>query len=302
LLALGVIGYGYWDVNIRPKGETVLQVGDKSFSLGYFERRVHYAVVQSGYSLPSNIDALRSQLEQLITQVGREELTRQGARELGITVTDQEIDEEIARRQELPSSPDRETFLAAYREAVRESGLSTEDFRSVIEASLLESKVRQMFLEDVADTAEQVRFRLIQVGTEEEAQDVVARLDAGEDFGDLARELSLDTASKEQVGERDWTLLEAFTDELKAVFSELEVGERSDPIAVDTSYVIVEPLEKDSARETTDIQKQDLASRALVNWLDELRNQLGVLSSMNEEQANTLLEKWVQDARRAPSG
>lgn len=302
LLAASVIVYGYWDTTIRPKGETVLQVGDTSFSLGYFERRVHYAVVESGYSLPSDIQVLTSRLDQLVTQVGREELTRQGARELAITVTDQEIDDEIARQQGLLANADREAFVAVYRKAVRDSGLSTEDFRDVIEAELLEDKVRQTFAEEAPDSTEQLRFRLILVATEEEAQDVLARLDAGEDFGDLVRELSLDTRAREQGGERDWTPLDTLTDELVEVFSELEVGERSEPIAAPQGFVVVEPLEKAADRETTDIQKQELANSALVRWLDELRERLGLVSTFDEEQTNTLLQKWIDEAQRAPSG
>lgn len=302
LLAVGVIGFGYWDTNIRPKGETVLQVGDKSFSLGYFERRVRYAVAQSGYALPPDIETLRIQLQVLVTQVEREELTRQGAPELGITATDQEIDDEIARQQGLPPSVEREAFLAAYREAVRQSGLSTKDFRSLMEASVLNSKIRQIFVEDAPDTAEQVRFRLIQVASEEEAQDVVDRLDAGEDFGDLARELSLNTTTKEQGGELDWMLLETLPEELSTALSELEVGERSEPIALSQQYLVVEPLEKAADRETTDQQKQDLADLAVVDWLDGLRSRVGVLNSLDEEQTNSLLQEWVDEAGSAPSG
>lgn len=302
VVAIGVIGFGYWDTQIRPKGETVLKVGDQSFSLGYFERRVKYAVVQSDYFLPQDVDTATSLLQSLMSQVETEELTRQGAAELGITVTEQEIDDEIAQQESVPANADREVFLAAYRDAVRESGLSTDDYRRVIEAGLLREKVRQMFLDQAPDTAEQVRFRLIQVATEEEAQDVVARIDAGEDFGDLARELSLDTASAEQGGEQDWAVLETLIDPLREPLTTNEIGQRSDPIAVNQAYVVVESLERAADRETTDAQKQAIAERDLVVWLNDMEAELGVESSLDEEQTNTLIETWVSEAGRAPSG
>lgn len=302
VVAIGVIGFGYWDTQIRPKGETVLKVGDKSFSLGYFERRVKYAVAQSGYFLPQDVDTATSLLQSLLAQVETEELTRQGAAELGITVTEEEIDDEIALQENVPANADREVFLAAYRDAVRDSGLSTDDYRRVIEAGLLREKVRQMFLDQAPDTAEQVRFRLIQVATEEEAQDVVTRIDAGEDFGDLARELSLDTASAEQGGEQDWAVLETLIDPLREPLATNEIGQRSDPVAVNQAYVVVEPLERAADRETTDAQKQAIAERDLVVWLDGMEAELGVESSLDEEQTNTLIEKWVSEAGRAPSG
>lgn len=302
VVAVGVIGFGYWDTHVRPKGETVLKVGDQSYSFGYFERRVKYAVVQSDYYLPQDTQTLTSLLQVLVSQVGREELTRQGARELRISVTDQEIDNEIARQEEVPSGAAREEFLAAYRDAVRKSGLSTEDYRRVIEAGLLRDKVRQMFLENAPDTADQVRFRLIQVATEQEAQDVIARLDAGEDFGDLARELSLDTTSKEQGGEQDWVVPETLISQVREPLAQLEIGQRSEPIAVSQGFLVVEPLERAANRETTDVQKQAIADSDVAAWLDDLSNRLGVVNSMDSEQTNTLLEEWVNEARKAPSG
>jgi peptidyl-prolyl cis-trans isomerase C len=308
LLAAGVIGYGYWDTNVRPKSETVLQVGDTSFSLGYFERRVHYVVVETGYVLPEDLTGSQLQqllgvlLEQLITQVETGELTRQGARDLAITATDQEIDDEIAQRQGVPSDAEQEAFLAAYRAAVRESGLSTEDFRSIMEAAVLDGKIRDRFLEEAPDSVEQVRFRLILVASEEEAQDLVARLDAGEDFGDLARDLSLDVATQEQGGERDWTPLDTLTGDFRTALSELEVGETSEVIANPQGFVVLEPLEKAAERETADDQKAALANRAFSDWLDELRSRVEVVNSLDQDQTNTLLQKWLKETQRVPGG
>ncbi|GAH37431.1 unnamed protein product, partial [marine sediment metagenome] len=51
---------------------------------------------------------------------------------------------------------------------------------------------------------EQVHIQAILLGSEKEAQDVRARLDAGEDFTALAEELSQHEATKESGGDFDW--------------------------------------------------------------------------------------------------
>lgn len=308
VVALGVIGFGYWDTNIRPKGETVLQVGDRSFSLSYMERRIQYSVAQTGYELPDNLTNAQLQqlvgslVDQLITSVEDEELTRQGAHEMGIGATEEEIDNEIAQSQGLGADADPEEFRTAYREAVRSSGLSTEDFRDIMEASVLETKIRDKFLEEAPDSAEQVQFQLILVATEEEAQSVIDRLDAGEDFGDLAKELSLDTATKDQGGVRDWTPLRTLLDEVQEAILPLDIGERSEPILIPQGYLILEPLEEPTERETTDDQKAALANRTFFDWQDEIRSRVGVVNSLNADQTLTLLQKWVDESRRLPSG
>jgi parvulin-like peptidyl-prolyl isomerase len=308
VLAAGVIGYGYWDTSIRSKNEAVLQVGDTSLSLSYLERRIHQAAVQSGYQMPQDITAsqtqqiLESLLDQVLTQVESEELTRQGAPELGITATDQEIDDEIAKQQGVTSDASQEEFLTAYSTAVRESGLSTEDYRNMIEASVLDSKVRDKFLKEAPDTAEQVRFRLILVATEDDAKKVIDRLDAGEDFGDLARELSTDSGSKDEGGEYDWMPVKTLPDQIVQTLSNLKVGERSEPIAVSQGYLVLEPLDKPTERETTDDQKSSLADRAFSDWQDEVRSRVGVVDSLSQDQTNTLLQEWFDETQGAPSG
>ncbi len=308
MLAAGVIGYGYWDTSIRPKSEAALQVGDTSFTLSYLERRIHQAAVQSGYVMPQDITAtqtqqiLQSLLDQVLTQVESEELTLQGAPELGITATDQEIDDKIAELQGLTSDTSQEEFLTAYRKAVQESGLSTKDYRNMIEASVLESKIRDKFLKEAPDTAEQVRFRLILVATQDDAKKVIDRLDAGEDFGDLARELSTDSASKDKGGEYDWMPVKTLPDQLVQALSSLNVGQRSEPIAVSQGYLVMEPLDKPTERQTTDDQKASLADSAFNDWQNQVRSRVGVVNSLSQNQTNTLLQKWFEEAKGAPSG
>jgi peptidyl-prolyl cis-trans isomerase C len=303
-VVVGVVAFGYWDTKIRPKGETVLQVGDKSFSLDYFERRIHYEVVKEGLALPQGTDAstVNSLLQTLMEQVQREELTRQNAQDLGITVTDQEIDDQIAQREGVSFGNKSEAFLAAYRKAVRESGLTTDAYRDLIEARLLGSEVQQTFLDQVPDTTEQVHIRQIVVATEEEAQNVIDRLDNGEDFGDVAAELSLDTSSKDQGGELDWLPVDTLLQSVRDALSNLDVGEHSEPIALSQNYLILEPIDPPEERETSDANKQTLASLAQSDWLDGLASEVTIVNSLDSDQRTDLLNTWVKESQRFASG
>lgn len=278
--------FGYYQTQVRPKGETVIQVGDRSFSLRYLERRLRYDIREGN---PIYLANPAQATDFLVNEIGREELMRRGAPEKGVDLSEEAIDAEIRRQKNVPPNADRNTFAVVYREAVRDSGLSTEGYRDVIAADLAEGALRAMFEEEAPETAEQVRFRLIQLATEDDAQAALERLENGEDFAVVARELSQDAASREQEGEQDWTprrILDPALDE--ALFS-LEIDELSDVITGMNALFIVEVLEREAERETTPIQRSSLASRAMEEWLGEVRDRLGVTVTLDDDKRSSIL-------------
>ncbi len=47
LVAVVVVGvgvFGYYQTNVKPKGESVIRVGDRAFDMGYMERRLRYEI------------------------------------------------------------------------------------------------------------------------------------------------------------------------------------------------------------------------------------------------------------------
>lgn len=283
--------FGYYQTEIRPKKETVIQVGERTFSLQYLERRVRYDIREGSTMYAANL-AQAAQL--LVEEIGREELMRQGAPEKGIDLSEEAVDAEIAHREGVPTNADRNAFADAYREAVRSSGLSTQGYRDVIAADLAEEAIQTKFEEEAAETAEQVRFRVIVLATEEEAQAALERLHNGEDFAAVAQEVSLDTASAEQGGEHDWIIRGVTEPALDEVLFSLEVGQLSEVITGQNAFFIVEVLEKAADRETTAGQRSSLASQAKEEWLTELRERLGVIISLDADKQGSIIEA-VQD-------
>jgi hypothetical protein len=287
--------FGYYQTKVRPKGETVIQVGDHSFSLRYLERRLRYDIHQGNTIYLANP---AQAADFLVNEIGREELTRQGALEKGVDLSEEAIDTEIRSEIGVPGGADRNAFAAKYRDAVRESGLSTDGYRDVIAAGLAEEALRAMFEGEVTETAEQVRYRLIQLSTEDDAKAALERLQSGEDFAALAQELSQDAASGEQGGEQDWTpqgLLDLALGE--GLFS-LEIGEVSDIITGVSALFIVEVLEREAERELTPIQQSSLASRAMEGWLSELSERLSVTVTLDGDMTSSLLEVLQSEAGR----
>jgi hypothetical protein len=279
--------FGYYQTKIRPKGETVLAVGTRSFSLDYMERRLRYDFSQGTGSVytsdPTNAAT------NLMNEVENEELLRQGAPEKGVDVSDAAIDAEIRTRQSVPANADLNTFAAAYRQAVLDSGLSTQGYRDVVAADIANKAIQAMFLADAPKTADQVRFRIIVSSTEDKAKAALQRLQNGEDFAAVATAVSEHAASAKQGGEQDWTprgILEPVLDQ--PLFS-LDIGKFSDIIAGTSAYFIVLVEERQDQRETTDTQKSALASQAQGVWLKGLADSLAVATTLSDSQRASIL-------------
>jgi hypothetical protein len=279
--------FGYYQTKVRPKGATVLEVGTRSFSLDYVERRLRYDFAQGSGSIyqsdPTGTPTY------LLNEIENEELLRQGAPEKGVDLSDEAIDAEIRTQQNVPASADRNAFAAAYRQAVRDSGLTTQGYRDVIAAKIASTAIQPIFKAEAPKTADQVRFRVIVNSTEDAAKAALQRLQNGEDFATVAKEASEHTASAEQGGEQDWTprgVLEPALDE--ALFS-LDIGQISDVIAGQSVYFIVQVEERQDQRETTDIQQSALASQAQQDWLKGLADRLGVATTLNNSQRTSIL-------------
>lgn len=142
-------------------------------------------------------------------QIQWEIITRAAADEWGIEITEGDIDAEATRIYESASGgATREEFLAS-------RGVTEAFLRQIAHQALLDQAVRAELTNEVDDpTPEEIDEGVdeaaasltevcvshILVPTEEEAQDVLDRLEAGEEFGDLAQELSQDPGSAENSG------------------------------------------------------------------------------------------------------
>ena len=71
------------------------------------------------------------------------------------------------------------------------------------------------------------------------AEAALARIEAGEIFADLARELSEDASTKEDGGRVDWIEFRALKPEIRKALSSLEIGENSNVVTTDEGYYLL---------------------------------------------------------------
>jgi parvulin-like peptidyl-prolyl isomerase len=272
LVVIGaLIGYplfqDWYEEHVERPESKALEVGETTFDLDYFARRLKLMVAE--YGLQQQPEQASLVVNLLANTLASEEMLRQRAPvDLGVSVTPAEIELEIGDRLGLTQS-DPEAFAAALEQELERADLSDEEYRRMVEADILANRVQEVFSLSVPETIEQVRMRQILVGTEDEALEVLERLDAGEDFGDLAREISLDEATKEEGGEKGWVARDELDLSYAVKVFDLEVGTVSQPIPGPGGYFIFEVEEKEAEREVTDEQRTSISSSYFTYWLDE---------------------------------
>lgn len=179
----------------------------------------------------------------------------------------------------------RQAYDSAMKRLYKTLGITEADFRKMVEASLLEQKLRQWLGERVPTTEEQVRARHILFKPDPEAEDKEAaleearkraeeafrRLQAGEDFAQLAEELSDDLGSKDKGGDLGWFGRGRMQPEFETMAFSLPVGEISEPFTTTYGYHILQVLERDPQRELDEFTLAQRRNQALDEWLQEQR-------------------------------
>lgn len=233
---------------------------------------VHGTIATVKFTRADYLDVLRaspqSAPETPLLILEQHELMRQGAEELGIGVTEDDITAEI-KSLLFPEDEEvsEEEFQARYQETLANSGLSEEWFRWFVEHDLLRTRLDEYLREQVPEAALQVHALGILVATEEEAQTVIQRLEAGEDFATVAQDVSLDQGSKENGGDLGWVPEGLRGEAFEAVAFNLELGATSQPISTAQGYWVIKALVREENRALDEATREQLQANAFGNWL-----------------------------------
>ncbi|HEY55872.1 MAG TPA: hypothetical protein G4N90_00365 [Dehalococcoidia bacterium] len=168
-------------------------------------------------------------------------------------------------------------------------GLSVvEDYAFSVEAGTLsqplydEERVKEggYWLAEVLEkdedaSGELFHVRVILLCSEEEAQEIRARLEEGEDFATLAEEYSQHEASREDGGDLDWLGPDDIEPVLEDFILNSEVGTLSEPVRDDTAattggYWLVKVVAEEESRQISDDDREFLKAEVLDDWINSL--------------------------------
>jgi len=202
-----IVGVGWYIGQYQPLHQTVIRVNNTEFNMKYYiEMLKLYGSDQLSQYTQYLADSAVKNIEQ-------NELIRQGALKLGISVSDDAVKEEL-KSSDLPDSDIN---------------------RDLVSTQLLINKLRdEYFGQQVPVSADQRHVMAMLLESEQQAAEVKARLKNGESFAELAEELSLDYLSKTNQGDFGWHPKDILNELLGATIVEYafnsEAGVLSQPI------------------------------------------------------------------------
>ena len=300
----GRVSLAQWNLtNQYSNLQQVIQIlGDDPATLSAYQSQL----ANIGQQLANPLFVGSSILDLLI----QEELLEQEAARRGVDVSEDEIDTFIEERlgffgeQEAATaepgvdgtpSPTSTPYtqeiyernLEAYLTNVGGFGVDEATLRAEARAILIRDRLEADLESEVEGTQEQVWARHILVEEEQEAVDLLARIEDGEEWGDLASEFSLDESNKEQGGDLSWfgrgRMVEPFEE---AAFAG-EIGEIVGPVETDFGWHLIEIL----GHEDRDLDASSFGL-AVSQALDAL------IAEIRETAEIEVLDYWVD---RVPS-
>ncbi|MBN2472328.1 MAG: peptidylprolyl isomerase [Anaerolineae bacterium] len=175
-----------------------------------------------------------------------------------------------------------------FAEAVSVSGMNEAQIREIFELDVLREQVQEEVTGDIPASEEQVDARHILVATEEEAQDILAALEEGESFADLARSASMDTGSGASGGELGWAGRGQYVAEFEDAVFNAEIGAIVGPVPSEFGYHIIQVHARE-VRDLTEAQLESKRSTTFTEWLANLKNEVTI------EYPNSYIDRTPDD-------
>ena len=241
---IGVSVFGWYLAYKRPLLVNVASVNGKNISVDYVLRRC----LMSIYDASTNTTTGTADPLSIIDSIIQEQIVEQDAAKppYNITVTDADIDQEL--RNEANSSSDTTAtdtttttpttttptmtdaeFNEWYRQLMNNTQLSNAELRELVKVNIMEQRLNTYLTNNMPTTADQVHLWDIVVSDGTTAMDIMQRIDNGEDFSTIAKELSTDSNTSAQGGDMGWVPLKTLDANLESAATKADIGIVSGP-------------------------------------------------------------------------
>ena len=302
---VGVPAYGYYDVFIAPLQEPIVRVNDTVLTMGDYVERLRYLVAET--ELLGGRVNLASDPFRLLGDMRNGELIRQGAPRLSLSASDEEITTAIKERlSALPKEGEEATeaelerlFQESYKQYLTSVHLSDATFRELTEEKVLREKLREALSDRVPAVAEHAHVLAIKVDEIEVADQIMKRLDKGEEsFATIARAESTDAESRENRGDLGWIPRRAKAPAFDETAFSVPEGTVGEPFFMDGGFWIIKVIGRDATRKVEGKAREQLKDRALEDWLEEETKENLVESYFDSDRYQFVVNK-VGEYRRS---
>jgi peptidyl-prolyl cis-trans isomerase C len=232
----------------------------------------------------------KQEIEQfLVQQFIDQNLVLGVARQKGVTITEKDVDDLIELFRTRISQGGAGSFDEVIQGQLGLPGADSTEFRqfatsfvareklaeTLVTSDTVQAEMNEQMAAEMSRTVMRANVAHILVATEEEANQVLARLDKGEKFEDLARELSTDPGSAENGGLYENVEPGQFVPEFdKAMFEDLQPGETTKaPVQTQFGYHIIKLVSRSEGPAMTEEQAQQMIQQNIAQQLQTQRQE-----------------------------
>jgi foldase protein PrsA len=269
----------------------VAKVNGATFTIKDLEAEVDRLIPQTTFHRNVPLEKRKFYYDKAIEALVNRELQYQDAVAKGIEIDKEKVNAQMENIRKRFKSPEE------YKAALEKEGITDEKVRAQIEKEILvqnmvakkvteASKISEKNLKEYYEKnsskfkqPESVKLRLISAKDEKKAQDILARIKAGEDFGDLAYKMSEDDY-RVKAGDIGYMHKGRMLPEIEETAFKLKVGETSDLIKAENNWFIIKLEDKKPEHQLSFEEVKD-----------KLRKEL------EATRAQELKEAWITDLR-----
>ncbi len=303
LLIAAIFVVGYIVIFVVPNRELAVRVGDVEYNRGDLVELIR--IKQTSAQFTGETFNASSGVFETLQRIVENEIILQSAPSEGITVLDEEVDNQIEstmRPSDMLSAGKSEEQITRETEEKYLSYLNTiqideETHRALIKRTLLREKFRHYIGDSVPSVAEQVHlYRLVIPPASEidiimiKFQDAVKRATGPEDlrgaYFRIVREFSVDLPETvRRGGDLGW-IAKGVLPEYEFQFFDLNPGELSQPMPDPERQghlVFFMVAERAPAKELAPAVRDKLKTKALQDWVNDQRQKHDVYAVFNSE-------------------
>jgi parvulin-like peptidyl-prolyl isomerase len=260
---------------------------------------------QSG--VPKDDPQYQATVQQILPQLVSVEIAKAYAQQHNITVSDKEVDQELAKLKEQVGDQARASGQdvsnqEAYEQALKQNNITEEQLRQDLRESILPvQEVQEKVASDAEPSDEEiqkyyeqnkeaqfttpeqrcVRHILFNKDQKEKAEDVKQQLENGGDFAKLAKENSQDPGSAENGGDLGCLGKGETVPEFEKAAFGAEQGEIVGPVETEFGYHILK---------VTDVKPEQ--TRSIQEVESQIRSQLAAEKQTEE------FNKWIEEQKK----
>jgi hypothetical protein len=283
-----LLGAGWYESYILPYRQTVITVGSLHASMQYYIDRMKQLAPEFSQADPTTVlatlpDATRQAIED-------DYIVLQKASEEGATVTDAQVDTQMATQLGVDNAPganyasNRGSLEAALTARLGSAGLTLAQLRQQMKAQLLSTSVQAKLAADYPKVGPEAKYEVLITPTQDAAQKLVDRLNSGTDWETLVAEIH-NNPSEGTVSQFDFQPQLQIDPKLAGPLFQLQPNGHTGVIATsDGKYTIARLIEKDDQHQITDDQIRTITPKLYENWIDDMKKTLTVKDSMSDTQ------------------